>query len=53
MLGEAGHDAVDGGGRDDQEQEAAEDLEHAVQALEDDADLEGLVEEVSRPAFSG
>src|SRR5512132_314226 len=49
MLGQASHDAVDGRGRDDQEQEAADDLEHPVQALEDDANLEGLIEKVSRP----
>src|SRR5215217_1637621 len=49
MLGQAGHHPVDGRRRDHQEQQAAEDFEHAVQALEDDANLEGLVEEVSRP----
>ena len=30
-----------------EEQQAAEHLEHPVQALEDDADLEGLIEKVS------
>jgi hypothetical protein len=49
MLREAGHHTVDGGGRDHQEQEAADHLEDPVQALEEDANLEGLVQEVSRP----
>jgi len=30
---------------DDQEHESAEDLEHSVEALEDDADVEGLGDE--------
>jgi hypothetical protein len=49
MLGEAGHHTVDGRRRDHQEQETTDHLEQPVQAFEDDADLEGLVEEVSRP----
>ena len=40
MLGEAGHQAVDGRRRDHQEQETTDDLEQPVQAFEDDADLE-------------
>ena len=48
MLGQAGHHPVDGGRRYHQEQEATDHLEQPVQAFEDDADLEGLIQEVSR-----
>jgi hypothetical protein len=49
MLGQAGHHAIDGRRRNHQQQEAADYLEDPVQAFEDDASLEGLIEEVSRP----
>ena len=49
MLGQAGHHAVDGGRRDHQEKEATDHFQQPVQAFEDDADLKGLVKEVSRP----
>ena len=48
MLGESGDDGVDVGGADQQQQDAADDLQQAVQAFEHDADLEDPVEPVFR-----
>src|SRR6266498_1281149 len=49
MLRESGRNAVDGGGRDQQEQEPAEHLQGAVETLEDNPNLKGSVEQVVGP----
>src|SRR6266511_1643596 len=49
MLREGGGNAVDGGGRDQQKQEPTEHLQRAVEALEDNPNLKGSVEQIVRP----
>jgi hypothetical protein len=45
VLGEGDDDPADGLGRDEEQEHAPDDLEHAVEALEEDADLERDVDQ--------
>ncbi len=49
MLSQSLAQAVDRGWAYDQEKEAPQDFQDAVQALEDDSDDKGLIEEISAP----
>src|SRR5690349_8395432 len=49
VLSQRAHDLIDRRGRHGQQQGATDEFEESVEAFEDDADLEGPVEEVLGP----